>query len=50
MKKLLIIGGGTAGTMLANKLAKGLVQEIESGEADITIVSNKDFHDYQPGI
>ncbi len=50
MKKLLIIGGGTAGTMLANKLAKGLVQEIESGEAEITIVSNKDFHVYQPGF
>lgn len=50
MKKVLIIGGGTAGTMLANKLSKGLAEEIEAGKAQITVVSNKDFHVYQPGF
>lgn len=50
MKKFLIIGGGTAGTMLANKLAKGLAGEISNQEVEITVVSDKDYHVYQPGF
>lgn len=49
MKKFLIVGGGTAGTMLGNKLAKGLANEIADKEVSITIVSEKDYHVYQPG-
>ena len=45
MRNLLILGGGTAGTMIANKLQKRL------GDDDwtITVVDRDDEHHYQPG-
>lgn len=46
MKKLLILGGGTAGTMMANKFRKAL----ERDEWDITIVDRHKTHYYQPGF
>jgi len=45
MKKLLILGGGTAGTIMANKLNRALDKE----EWDITIVDREKTHHYQPG-
>jgi sulfide:quinone oxidoreductase len=46
MKKLLILGAGTAGTMMANKMRKHLAR----GEWDITIVDQHKTHYYQPGF
>ena len=46
MKRLLILGGGTAGTMMANKLRKALERE----EWDITIIDKHKIHYYQPGF
>lgn len=46
MKKLLILGAGTAGTMMANKLHKALDKE----EWEITIVDQFKTHYYQPGF
>lgn len=46
MKKLVILGGGTAGTMMANKMRKAL----ERSEWDITIVDKHKTHYYQPGF
>ncbi len=46
MKKLLILGGGTAGTIMANKLNKALDKEAW----DITIVDREKTHYYQPGF
>lgn len=46
MKKLLILGGGTAGTMMANKLYKSL----DSDEWEVTIVDRDKTHYYQPGF
>lgn len=46
MKKLLILGAGTAGTMMANKLHKALNKE----EWEITIVDQSKTHYYQPGF
>jgi sulfide:quinone oxidoreductase len=40
-----ILGGGTAGTMAANKLHK----ELPSGEWQITVIDADDHHHYQPG-
>ncbi len=46
MKKLLILGAGTAGTIMANKLAPVL----DSNEWRITIVDENENHYYQPGF
>ncbi len=46
MKKLVILGAGTAGTMMANKLRKSL----ERDEWDIIIIDKFRSHYYQPGF
>ncbi len=46
MKKMLILGAGTAGTMMANKLRKRLPDD----EWHLTIVDKDDWHYYQPGF
>ncbi len=46
MKKLLILGAGTAGTMMLNKLHK----ELEKEEWELTIVDQFKTHYYQPGF
>ena len=42
-KSLLVLGGGTAGTMIANKVHKRLP------DWNVTVVDKDDVHDYQPG-
>jgi sulfide:quinone oxidoreductase len=46
MKRLVVLGGGTAGTMVANKLRHSL------GRAHwaITVVDQDDWHAYQPSF
>ena len=46
MKKILILGAGTAGTMMANKLERSL----PAGEWSITVVDQYRTHYYQPGF
>ncbi len=46
MKRILILGGGTAGTMAANRLA----QELDRDEWEITVVDQSKTHYYQPGF
>jgi len=46
MKDLLILGGGTAGTMMANKLRKVL----DMSEWQIKIIDKDPLHYYQPGF
>jgi sulfide:quinone oxidoreductase len=46
MKRLLILGGGTAGTMVANRL----VHELDMSEWHITVVDQDEIHYYQPGF
>jgi sulfide:quinone oxidoreductase len=45
MKRLLILGAGTAGTMVANKLRRRL----DKAEWAVTIVDQDNVHHYQPG-
>jgi sulfide:quinone oxidoreductase len=45
MKKIVILGAGTAGTIMANKLASAL----DHDEWAITIVDRDETHHYQPG-
>ncbi len=46
MKRILILGGGTAGTMMANKLKKAL----NADEWKITVLDKERTHYYQPGF
>jgi len=46
MKKLLILGAGTAGTMMAAKMRRNLDRD----EWEITIVDQDNRHLYQPGL
>ncbi len=48
--KILIVGGGMGGTILANNLARRLRSELKSGKASITMLSDSDKHMYQPGL
>lgn len=44
--KIIILGGGTAGTIMANKLRKAL----DRSEWDITVIDKNKTHYYQPGF
>ena len=46
MKRILILGAGTAGTIMANKLRKSLDRE----DWEITIIDREKIHYYQPGL
>jgi sulfide:quinone oxidoreductase len=50
MRKILILGAGTGGTMMANRLCESLRHEIENNEYSITIVDQNREHVYQPGL
>ncbi|HUW98750.1 MAG TPA: FAD/NAD(P)-binding oxidoreductase [Acidiferrobacter sp.] len=50
MKRILIVGGGTGGTILANNLARRLQREIEGARVAITVLSASPRHMYQPGL
>ncbi len=45
MKNLVVLGAGTAGTMVVNKLRRAL----PTTDWTITVVDRDDIHDYQPG-
>jgi len=48
--KILVVGGGMGGTILANNLARRLSGELRSGKVRITMLSASDQHMYQPGL
>ncbi len=45
-KRIVILGGGTGGTMIANRLRR----HFDADEADIHVVDRDDRHVYQPGL
>jgi sulfide:quinone oxidoreductase len=45
-KRIVILGGGTGGTMMANRLRR----RYEPSEASIAVVDRDDRHVYQPGL
>jgi sulfide:quinone oxidoreductase len=49
-KKILIVGGGLAGTIVANGLCRQLREELSAGSVTITMIGNTDKHMYQPGL
>ncbi len=50
MKRILILGAGTAGTIMANRLRKRFRQQIRRGELALTVVDQEARHVYQPGL
>ncbi len=48
--KILIVGGGMGGTILANNLARRLQPELKSGKVRLSMLSASDKHMYQPGL
>jgi sulfide:quinone oxidoreductase len=46
MKKIVILGGGTGGTLMANRLRKAY----HRNEVEIAVVDRDDRHVYQPGL
>ena len=46
MKRLIILGAGTAGTMMANHLHK----ELNKNEWEIDVIDEREDHYYQPGF
>jgi len=48
--RILVVGGGTGGTIVANNLARRLAGEIRARRVHITMLSASDKHMYQPGL
>ncbi|MEW8505707.1 MAG: FAD/NAD(P)-binding oxidoreductase [Candidatus Thiodiazotropha sp.] len=48
--RILVVGGGCGGTILANNLARRLANEIRNRKVRITMLSASDKHMYQPGL
>jgi sulfide:quinone oxidoreductase len=49
-KRILIVGGGLAGTIVANGLCRQLQEEMSTGAVSITMLGTSDQHMYQPGL
>ncbi len=47
-QRVVIVGGGTGGTVVANKLATELREELDGGDVDLTLVTDSPDHVYKP--
>lgn len=50
MQRVLIVGGGVGGTIVANLVSRKLKRQIDAGEAEVTVVDTFGNHVYQPGF
>ncbi len=50
MQRVVILGGGVGGTLVANLLVRKLRDQIDRHEASVTLVDEKGEHVYQPGF
>jgi len=50
MQRVVILGGGVGGTLVANLLVRKLRYQIDHHEATVTLVDEKGEHVYQPGF
>ena len=50
MNRVVILGGGVGGTLVANLLVRKLRYDIDRHEASVTLVDEKGEHVYQPGF
>jgi sulfide:quinone oxidoreductase len=49
-KRILIVGGGLAGTIVANGLCRQLREDLSAGNVVINMIGATDKHLYQPGL
>ena len=49
MKRIVILGGGVAGTLTANYLIPKIGDEIRDREVEITLITDKPYQIYEPG-
>ena len=47
-ERVVIVGGGTGGTVLANDLAERLEPELDAGEVEVTLINDGPDHVYKP--
>jgi sulfide:quinone oxidoreductase len=50
MTRILVLGAGTAGTIMANRLRRLYAPEVRDKRMSITVVDQDDEHVYQPGL
>jgi sulfide:quinone oxidoreductase len=50
MTSIVILGAGTAGTIVANRLRRALAGDVAAGRTTITVVDPGERHLYQPGL
>jgi sulfide:quinone oxidoreductase len=50
MADIIILGAGTAGTIMANRLRRLFASDVRSGSTQITVVDQDARHVYQPGL
>lgn len=50
MNRILILGAGTGGTIVANRLRRQYAADVRAGRIAITIVDPEEQHVYQPGL
>ena len=50
MKRIVVLGGGTGGSIMINKLAHGLRDHLRDGKVSITVVNPSSRHYYQPAF
>lgn len=50
MRNILILGAGTAGTVMANRLSRRLRDDLQADRVRITVVDPEPEHLYQPGL
>ena len=50
MQRILVLGGGVGGTLVANLISRKLKKAIDAGEASVTVVDETGTHVYQPGF
>ena len=49
MKRIVVAGGGIAGTIVVNRIAQKLSEELNRGEAEIEVLTESEEHIYLPG-
>ena len=50
MKRVLVLGGGVGGTLVANLVSRKLKKQIAAGDVSVTVVDESGTHTYQPGF